>query len=308
MERMWGGRPWQVMLLLALFAWLLPQGAMAGDSALEQAFVGDKQYYVLRSADDWNKFRQLVIEAHGESEVNAIMDADISTAASCGDSNFPYRGTFNGNGHTLNLNISDNAMNTALFSHVATAAFRNLNLAGTVSSSQKLQGSLIGCTEKNSTFTIEDCRSSVKLVSSVNDDSDVGGFIGLVAAGSTQTIFNNCVFEGSFEGPNNQRNAGFVAWVNGGGPITIQNCLFAPTAINTSFRDCQTWVRSYKTTVNIVNSYATREYNKDASNQYDNYFVINNAGDWETFLRLRSRQPSRPNCPTATPATTCHHC
>ena len=240
-------------------------------------------YFEIRTAEDWTTFCQKIKDAGGKN-VNASLLADISVSEIAAyNSAQAYRGTFEGNGHTLNLNISDNAMNTALFSHVATATFRNLNLTGTVSCTQKHLGSLIGYTEKNSTVTIENCRSSVKLVSSVNDDSCVGGFIGRVGDGSTQTIFNNCLFDGSFEGPNNQRNGGFVGWVSGAGPITIQNCLFAPTAINTSFRDCQTWVRSNKTTVNIVNCHATREYNSSSSTQYANYLVINNAGDWETF-------------------------
>lgn len=92
-------------MVLMLVGMLVPQGAWADNSGLETAFVGDKSYYVLRSADDWNKFRQLVIEANGESDVNAIMDADISTGSSCGDTNFPYCGTFNGNGHTLNVGV-----------------------------------------------------------------------------------------------------------------------------------------------------------------------------------------------------------
>ena len=239
-------------------------------------------YFEIRTAEDWTTFCQKIKDAGGKN-VNASLLADISVSEIAAyNSAQAYRGTFEGNGHTLNLNISDNAMNTALFSHVATATFRNLNLTGTVSCTQKHLGSLIGYTEKNSTVTIENCRSSVKLVSSVNDDSCVGGFIGRVGDGSTQTIFNNCVFEGSFEGPNNQRNAGFVAWVNGGGPITIQNCLFAPTAINTSFRDCQTWVRSNKTTVNIVNSYATKEYG--LASDYSGYVIIGSAADWDTFV------------------------
>ena len=52
-----------------------------------------------------NKFRQLVADANGKSEVNAIMDADFSISNPVGLDIAPYRGTFNGNGHTLNVNI-----------------------------------------------------------------------------------------------------------------------------------------------------------------------------------------------------------
>ena len=72
------GRSIWLTLMLCLMAWLVPQGVMADNSGLETAFIGDKSYYVLRNTSDWDKFRQLVIEAEGRSEVNAIMDADFS--------------------------------------------------------------------------------------------------------------------------------------------------------------------------------------------------------------------------------------
>ena len=53
----------KIKLLLVLLWALMPIVTWAADNGLETAFVGDKSYYVLRSADDWNKFRQLVADA-----------------------------------------------------------------------------------------------------------------------------------------------------------------------------------------------------------------------------------------------------
>ena len=129
-------------MVLMLVGMLVPQGAWADSSGLETAFIGDKSYYVLRSADDWNKFRQLVIEANGESDVNAIMDADISTGNSCGDTNFPYCGTFNGNGHTLNVGV-DASGEQAPFKVVKNATIRDLRVTGSVKGTS-YTGGLIG--------------------------------------------------------------------------------------------------------------------------------------------------------------------
>ncbi|MBQ7141856.1 MAG: hypothetical protein IJR84_02190 [Bacteroidaceae bacterium] len=252
----------------------------------ESTIPVEAPFFEIRTAEDWTTFCQKIKDAGGKN-VNASLLADISVGEMAGiDSGKPYRGTFEGNGHTLTVNVTGTQTHTGIFRYVDNATFRNLHIAGTVTTSAIHEGGLIGYTNRNATVTIENCRSSVKLVSSVNDDSCVGGFIGRVGDGTKQVIFNNCLFDGSFEGPTNERNGGFVGWVSGAGPITIDNCLFAPTAINTNFRDCQTWVRSYKTTVNIVNSYATREYNSSSSTQYANYFVINNAADWNTFISL----------------------
>ena len=135
-----GGFGLQVLLLMLVM--LVPQGVWADNSGLETAFIGDKSYYVLRSSADWDKFRQLVIEANGESEVNAIMDADISTGNSCGDTNFPYCGTFNGNGHTLNVGV-DASGEQAPFKVVKNATIRDLRVTGSVKGTS-YTGGLIG--------------------------------------------------------------------------------------------------------------------------------------------------------------------
>ena len=250
----------------------------------ESVLSVEAPYFEIRTAEDWTTFVAKVKAAEGGYNVNASLLADITVSEIAAyEGKYAYRGTFEGNGHTLNLNISDNSMNTALFSHVSTATFRNLKLTGTVSSTQKHQASLAAYLEKNAVVTIENCQSSVKLVNSVNDDSDVGGFVGVAMNGNQQLTINNCVFDGSFDGPDNQRNAGFVGWADNFDYVTITNCLFAPAALNTGFKDCQTWVRHGKGTVTVTNSYATREYNSSSSTQYANYLVINNAGDWETF-------------------------
>ena len=129
---------------MPLFAWLLPQGAWADNSGLDEAFVGDKQYYVLRSSADWDKFRQLVIDAEGKTAVNAIMDADFSIstgvgslASDVGIATFPYVGTFNGNGHTLTVSISGTGYSMAPFNTVADGTtIKNLRVVGSVKGGQ----------------------------------------------------------------------------------------------------------------------------------------------------------------------------
>ena len=85
---------------------VLPQGAWAADeSELNKVYLEDKSYYVISSDDDWLKFRELVKKAAGAKDVNAILDTDITVSEPVGLSNWPYRGTFHGNGHTVTLNI-----------------------------------------------------------------------------------------------------------------------------------------------------------------------------------------------------------
>ena len=169
------GQLWQ-MLLVVLFTCLMPQEAWAEDK-LETQVVGDKQYYVLRSADDWEKFRQLVIDAAGKKDVNAIMDNNISAPKnSCvGMDAYPYNGTFNGNGHTLTVDVNwgDDAF-AAPFPSVGNATFKNLTIKGKVIGGEHpggLVGHAFGTTQS---ITLENFISKV----SVSGGIHTGGIVG----------------------------------------------------------------------------------------------------------------------------------
>ena len=239
----------------------------------------EEYFFPIHNVNDWTTFRDKVKNANGQY-VNARLYADISLNSKdyiVGYSgNYPYRGIFDGNGHTITLNISDDAPRTALFSHVGNATFRNLHTAGTVTSSQKMIGGLIGSIDANSNVTIENCRSSVTISSSVNGDGTNGGFVGTVEATTSSVTFRNCKFDGSIEGANCSHNGGYVGYANGA--VIVDNCLFAPERISTKSDGCQTWARVDKGSLNIINSYATREYKA--------YIAIRNANDWKTFQTM----------------------
>ena len=247
-----------------------------GESPLNFLEQTEDYFFPIHNAADWNTFRQKVKDAGGQYDVNARLYADISLNSKdniVGNTgNYPYRGLFDGNGHTITLNISDDAARTALFSHVTNATFRDLHTAGTVTSSQKFISGLIGSIDANAHVTIENCRSSVTLNSSVSGDGTNGGFVAVIEAETSSVAFRNCKFDGSFEGANCSHNGGYVGWANG--PVTIENCLFAPASINTKPEGSETWKRGGGT-LTLVNSYATRDFTA--------LVVIRTANDWTSF-------------------------
>ena len=162
------------MFLPLLLMMLMPAAAWADDE-LETIMVDGTSYYVLRNESDWLIFKELVQDAKGTKEVNAIMDTDFTVIYSIAlDSSTPYCGTFNGNGHTLNLNINGGDIACiAPFSHVKNATFMNLHVTGTVSGGLHASG-LIGSSD--GTNYINNCWVSV----TVNCASThVGGFTGI---------------------------------------------------------------------------------------------------------------------------------
>lgn len=133
-----------------------------GESPINFAEQVTSYYFPIRNANDWNTFRQKVTDAKGQP-VNARLYADISTGSSVGDTNSPFCGVFDGNGHTLTVNISQNTELQAPFRYVGNATIRNLRTAGTVNTSARYAAGLIGWTKEGATVNIESCRSSVTL-------------------------------------------------------------------------------------------------------------------------------------------------
>ena len=232
-------------------------------------------YFPIRTAGDWYEFCEKVIKAKGEYDVNARLYTDIESGRRpCGPEGYPYRGVFDGNGHTLTVDLSNVDPYLAPFRYVTNATIKNLHVAGDVWSDGQYAGGLIGYVLDGSNVTIENCRSSVVINSSYNGATDNGGFIARLGDDG-KAVIRNSKFDGSFEGGKSHHNGGFIGYCQNGSTAIIDNCLFAPDHISTALTSCQTWARGDGHTLNVTNSFATREYTSRV--------IIYNATDWHTF-------------------------
>ncbi len=212
----------------------------------------------IRSAAEWNKFVEQVRQAKGQYDINATLMNDITINTMIGESDSPYRGTFNGNGHTLTINITGNQQCNAPFRYVTNAIIRNLHTAGSVTSSQKFAAGLVSRVLDNCTLTVEGCHISVDINSSVNGDATNGG-IAALGNGGTNITLRNCKFDGKLRGANCYANGGMVGYSVG--QVNINNCLFAPEELSTSNTGCETWARTGGSGKVIYNnSLATQSY------------------------------------------------
>ena len=243
-------------------------------------------FFPIRSTQDWAAFREKVEAAQGKYDVNARLYADITISDPAGNtSSAPYRGIFDGNGHTLTFNKTWTEDVIAPFRYAGSVTFRNLHTAGTINSSKMDAAGLIGDVVSNSTVTIENCRSSVKLNSSKNGDTTNGGFIARVNSGGSVT-FTNCKFDGSFEGGNCSHNGGFVGWIYV--PTTFVNCLFAPAKCDMKVTGCATWARhDDRGSVTLKNSHATTEFTDQIESMVidgKTFMVLHNEDEWKKFV------------------------
>ena len=246
-----------------------------GTSPLPTYDEVEPYYFPIRSEADWATFSQKVEAAKGEYDVNARLYADITTDWRVGRSESAYyRGTFDGNGHTLTFNRTETERFVAPFRYVGNATIKNLHTAGTITTSNMNAAGLIANVLEGSSVAIENCRSSVVINSSYNGATDNGGFIACLGDDG-KAVIRNSKFDGSFEGGKSHHNGGFIGYCQNGSTAIIDNSLFAPDHISTALTSCQTWARGDGHTLNVTNSFATREYTSRV--------IIYNATDWHTF-------------------------
>lgn len=153
-------------------------------------------FYEISNESSYEVFRQIV--ATGNPYANAVLTADIKVynAIGGGDEQFHYRGTFDGQGHTVTLFDSsnedlNNAATSGLFEYTKPGCIiRNLRLVGnmtTLTKDVECMGSIV-C---DATGTIiENCISEV----------NIGGFAkcrgGLIGVARGECMIENCGYIG----------------------------------------------------------------------------------------------------------------
>lgn len=168
----------------------------------------------IRNSSDWNTFREEVKKAKGQYWVDATLEADISTVYGIGlTSDAPYRGTFNGNGHTLNVDIKYGDNPCALFCNVGDVTIRDLHLTGKISGGIH-SGGLIGCaTGGTPTITIDRVWVSTEVTSS---STHAGGIIG--HSKTANVYMYDCLFDGKVTANKEGSVVGkIIGWCEGGG-------------------------------------------------------------------------------------------
>ena len=248
------------------------------------------KYIAITTEDDWSAFCSMVAAAKGQYSIIASLLADLTvTEMAARTADEAFSGTFEGNTHTLTLNISNNAQYTALFGHVKNATVRNLNVTGSVTSGSKFTAGMVASLDVNGSLLIESSRMAATVASSISGDASNGGFVAYVHAGASVTL-RNCKFGGTFEGADCHSNGGFVGYMESGSQATVVRSLFAPTAVNTKFDNCQTWARVGGTgKLTVISCYATKEYAPNADNtDKDADIVIESEADWNRFVTMVS--------------------
>ena len=227
--------------------------------------------FIIADKADWNKFASNVNSGTNADKFYKLSDSFDNSAnpvtlnEMCGNTeSYSFKGSFDGNGKTLYINLTNTEKVCGPFRYVKDASINNLTVTGTITTSAMDSGGFIGQTD--GTVYLNNCISTVTITSSVNGDGTHGGFVGISKNSTLKIYFNNCKFAGKLLGEHTNCCGGFVGW-NSGTSIVYNNCFFDPLEITISVTDSASFNRNWKCTLNncYVSRYFGAEQGIDAS-------------------------------------------
>jgi len=200
---------------------------------------------VIKTTADWDAFADAVNNGNNYSGKTVLLTNDIDVETMVGTNGNRFKGTFNGNGHTLNFTKNTSEQYCAPFRYVENATIMNLHTVGTIITSKKFGAGIVAYT-KGATV-INNCWSSVDINSSVSGDGSHGGIVGYTEENASNTTLTDCLFDGSITGENTNSCGGLIGWNYD--KATLTNCVFRPTSITLANSDNATFSRGSNVTV-----------------------------------------------------------
>ena len=185
--------------------------------------------YLIESTADWEAFAANVNAGINADNCYKLSDSWNNTGnavtATVGAEGHPFTGTFDGNGMTLHVAISEMTTNgTAPFREIQRATIKNLTVEGSVTGRTHAAG-LVGIVRSGGITTVSNCWVKTIVNCSTDGDNHIGGVVGH-ATTATLTI-KNTVFSGHLNSIDDY-SGGFVGW-GGNYTLTIENSFFTGT-------------------------------------------------------------------------------
>ena len=195
--------------------------------------------YLIGSDADWDLFAGRVREGDTYAGKYVKLTSDIHVTTMAGTSEVKsFRGTFDGDNHSIELDLTATEDACAPFRYLKDAQILNLNITGNVTSGYRYAASLAAY--GYGTCVITDCGSTATITStrgSLSKDFH-GGFIGVYYPHMSLT-FTNCVFAGKMLGDRSYAVGGFVGYSFAS--VYYNHCLYAGTEFSMNDRDSYTF-------------------------------------------------------------------
>lgn len=228
-------------------------GTCTKNVTIAYAFSGEgtsESPYLINNNTDWDHFASNINNGVTYNEKVFKLTDDITVTTMAGNnSDHSFRGTFDGDNHTMTLNLTSDQKYCAPFKAVNGATIKNLNIAGSVTSSAEYASSLIGCIYSNTSY-INNCTSNAVITSTYSGNAYNGGFVGY----TYYARFTDCVFAGKLLGAFATNNGGFIGhYSSSSNTQYFTNCLFNPSEVTMSESGSKTFSRNSSN--NFTNTY-----------------------------------------------------
>ena len=182
----------------------------------------------IATKEDWKKFGDFV--RSGEGNLNAKLTADLNLGTDIqkiGSESTDYRGTFDGQGHTITIDWNGNGGDYfALFPFVTDATIKNLRVTGKMTTDVPM-GVFSYLAGGNTTFS--GCVSDVKITNGDKNDTYCAAGMVRAAYSEGKITFKDCIVAGDLNGTtdNSRQNmGGFVCAQADDATCTFNNCLY----------------------------------------------------------------------------------
>ena len=152
--------------------------------------------YRIASGDDWNRLAKAISFGNDTAGLHFRQTTDLSVTNTLGNEYAPFRGIYDGGGHTLTVNYDDTSRSfLAPFPAISGATISSLRVEGTVNGKIYCSG-LVG-RAVGGPNTIRDCVVGASVSAT---DGYAGGVIG--HGMSYRTTIEGCAFVGNMSGVN----------------------------------------------------------------------------------------------------------
>ena len=259
---------------IAMTALILAAGQAGTATETPDALPGngtEESPYVIASEEDWTLFAAKI---NKQEDINAYYELKNDISLGSAESPYstivgykeivntktkyyPFKGHFDGKGHTITLTMSRDEQLAAPFGVVDGATIRNLNVKGTITSTQKYIAGIVAFVYNSTTEEthITNCVSSVDIDCQIDGDSSVGGLVGQNEKGTLN--YENCIFEGTITGMTEatEKCGGFMNYANN--KVNFTNCIMA--GVIGIKNNIATFCRG-KATVSYENTYYCESY------------------------------------------------
>ena len=190
-----------------------------GACSAESVPCDERGFYQIESAKMLRWFADWIEQGHVDASAVLTADIDLTDDPSLMLANGrPFRGTFDGAGHTITLAQTRSDRNAGLFGHLS-GTLQDLTVRGTIRTSNQFAGmvsEILG-------GTLLRCQCYLDIISTVSGDGTHGGLAALLSEGTDIALLQDCIFAGSISGRSTHSCGGLVGWASVTG--IISNCL-----------------------------------------------------------------------------------